>query len=58
MIFKMRYTGSLWMRSAGTMSFASLTDVVAAAMEQWITQNRVCIVEGRFKNGDSVFKTQ
>jgi hypothetical protein len=30
---------------AGTMSFASLTDAVEVAMEQWSAQNRASIVE-------------
>jgi hypothetical protein len=36
----------------GTMSFASLTDAVAAAMEQWNTQHRAYIVETFSENGD------
>jgi hypothetical protein len=42
----------------GTMSFASLTDAVAVAVELWTVQHCVFIVETIFKNGDSVVKTQ
>jgi hypothetical protein len=40
------------------MSFASLTDAVAVAMDQWKAQYHAFIVETVFKNGDSVVKTQ
>jgi hypothetical protein len=36
----------------GTMSFASLTDAVAVAVEQWSAQHCVFIVEMFLKNGD------
>jgi hypothetical protein len=34
------------------MSFASLTDAVVVAIEQWHVQHRAFIVETFFKNGD------
>jgi hypothetical protein len=42
----------------GAMSFASLTDAVARATEQWSAQYRAFIVEMFFfLNGDSAVKT-
>jgi hypothetical protein len=43
---------------AGTMSFASLTDAAAVAMEQSSAQHCEFIVDTFFKNGDSVVKMQ
>jgi hypothetical protein len=43
---------------AVTMSFPSLTDAFAVAMEQWGAQHCVFISETFFKNGNSVVKTQ
>jgi hypothetical protein len=43
---------------AGIMSFTSLTDTVAVAMEWWSAEHRTFIVEMCFKSGDSAFKTQ
>jgi hypothetical protein len=43
---------------AGTMSFASLTDTIAVAMEQWSMQDCAFIAETIFKNGNSVVKKQ
>jgi hypothetical protein len=43
---------------AGTMSFASLIDAVAVAMEQWSVQHHAFIVETVFENGDAVVITQ
>jgi hypothetical protein len=40
------------------MSFANLTDAVAAAVDQWIMKHHVFIVERFFKNDDSDVKTQ
>jgi hypothetical protein len=48
MIFKMHYVSNPEDEMAGPMSFASLTDAVAVAMEQSSVQNRAFIVEKFF----------
>jgi hypothetical protein len=60
MIIKMHYVGNPEDEMAGTMSFASLTDAIAVAMEQLSVQNRAFIVEKFFFffSADSVVKTQ
>jgi hypothetical protein len=42
----------------GTMSFASLTDVVAVVMKQWSVQHVCSLFKRFFKNGDTVVKMQ
>jgi hypothetical protein len=50
MIFKMCYVGNPPEDDmVGTMSFASLTDAVAVAMEQWSAQHCAFIIETFFK---------
>jgi hypothetical protein len=47
-IFKMHYIGKPEDDMAGTMPFASLSDTVAVATEQWCMQHRAFIVETFF----------
>jgi hypothetical protein len=44
-ISRMHYVGSPENEMEGTMSFASLTDVTAVAMDQWSMQHHACLMK-------------